>query len=370
MTPNTMSLKRACGLVVAAMAVPSMGNPLVHDVQVPSLVAREATADGPLVDGPCVTNSTIQRVTWFGERPSYRRDGQKIAFMSKSYGDVFELDLRTQHIKLLTGWPHSGFLRAQYLINNDLFLIGARNFTDMKTTRAHDMEMWILKPGAKEVIPLNHKIYEGVAISIQSNKISWANNHDQYPDQFNENESAVYVADIDYSSGKPCLANKREVFRATAPNCTPEPQDFRNNDTEIVYTCYATDPTHPNAFYGRVEGIKIDTGEKVVYRDVPGQYNEVEGMYPNEKYALVESAWSIKNNATPSVQGIDIYQLRLEPNSTDWKRLTYFSETKPWKAGNPVVSPDGRSMCVQSSRNDQEAGVGYGLYIQDLFIDK
>src|SRR3954449_6233513 len=64
----------------------------------------------------------ITHLTWFGERASWSPDGQRLAFMSKSFGDAFEMDLRTRAIRLLTHYPHPGFLRVQYLPNGDYFL--------------------------------------------------------------------------------------------------------------------------------------------------------------------------------------------------------------------------------------------------------
>jgi hypothetical protein len=358
-----MYLQNALALAVATMAVPLLGSSVSSDHQpVSSLEVRQAD-EGPVADRPCMSGHNIQQITWFGERPSYRRDGQKIAFMSKSFGDAYEIDLRTQRIKLLTGWPHPGFLRAQYLVNGDLFMIGAPDFEDVVETRNSKMEMWILTPGERFVKPLNHKIWEGVAISIYTNKIAWANTHDQYPDEFSEGESAIFVADIDYSSGEPVLVNKKEVIRETAPECMLEPQDFFNNDTELTFSCYGTHPTH---HYAWVESVHLETGERTILRQVEAQYNEVEGIFPNGKYTLVESDNSRKTNQTVSVAGTEIYRMSLEANSTLYERLTWFSSTPPWKAGNPVVSPDGRTMAVHSSRSDQQSGVGYGLYIVDL----
>ena len=68
----------------------------------------------------------ITQLTGFGERASWSPDGKRIAFVSKSFGDAFEIDLETRLARLLTGhFLHKGFLRVQYLPNGDFFLIGA-----------------------------------------------------------------------------------------------------------------------------------------------------------------------------------------------------------------------------------------------------
>ena len=109
--------------------------------------------------------SNITQLTAFGERASWSPDGRQIAFMSKSFGDAFVVDVRTKVIRLLTHYPHAGYLRVQYLPNGDLFLIGARTFTDIRSTRSRDQEMWVLKAGSRgPVLPLEHKISEGVAM--------------------------------------------------------------------------------------------------------------------------------------------------------------------------------------------------------------
>src|SRR5688500_3680108 len=186
---------------------------------------------------------TITRLTHFGERASWSPDGRRIAFMEKSFGDAYEIDVSTKIIRLLTHYAHPGFLRVQYLPNGDYFLIGARTFADISTTRSRDQEMWILKADAKPgdtATPIGHKISEGVAISRKSLKIAWSNTRGQYPEQFEQGESAIYTADIVFENGKPTLAGKKEVIRAKAPECTLEAQDFRKNDTELIYTCYRT----------------------------------------------------------------------------------------------------------------------------------
>lgn len=299
----------------------------------------------------------IRRLTAFGERASWSPDGRQIAFMSKSFGDAFVVDVETGVIRLLTHYPHAGYLRVQYLPNGDLFLIGARAFTDVRTTRARDQEMWILKANSREpAVPLGHKISEGVAISRKRPLIAWSNTHDQYPDEIAEGESILYVAEIVERDGRPALANKREILRARRPECTLEAQDFRRDDTELVYTCYRGSAAD-------VFGVDLNTREVTTYRRIEGEYNEVEGLFPDGESALVESS---REQAAQDWRHIDIWKLRLVPNSTDFVRLTRWGEYPGYKASNPVVSPDGRTIAFQSARTADEAGVGYGIYLMTL----
>jgi hypothetical protein len=301
----------------------------------------------------------ITRLTHFGERASWSPDGKRIAFMEKSFGDAYEVDVSTKIIRLLTHYPHPGFLRVQYLPNGDFFLIGARTFADIGTTRSRDQEMWILKADATPgdaPTPIEHRISEGVAISRNAMKIAWSNTRGQYPDQFGPGESAIYTADIVYKDGQPRLANKKEVIRAKAPECTLEAQDFRKNDTELIYTCYRTP-------FADVLGVDLSTGAITVYRKVPGEYNEVEGIFPDEEYALVESS---REQLEHNSNYIDIWKLKLEPNSRDYTRVTRWGEYRGYKASNPVVSRDGRKIAFQSARSRDAAGVGYGIFVMDV----
>src|SRR3954468_591916 len=107
--------------------------------------------------------AAITQLTGFGERAVWSPDGKRIAFMSKSFGDAFEIDLRTRLTRLLTGhFRHAGFLRVHYLPNGDYFLIGAREFKDIRMTRDRDQEMWVMKAGARPPpVALGQKVSEG-----------------------------------------------------------------------------------------------------------------------------------------------------------------------------------------------------------------
>ena len=41
----------------------------------------------------------VTQLTGFGERAAWSPDGKRIAFMSKSFGDAFEIDLETRMIR-------------------------------------------------------------------------------------------------------------------------------------------------------------------------------------------------------------------------------------------------------------------------------
>jgi Tol biopolymer transport system component len=303
----------------------------------------------------------ITQLTGFGERAVWSPDGKRIAFIGKSFGDAFEINLETRLTRLLTGhFRHAGFLRVHYLPNGDYLLIGAREFRDIGTTRDRDQELWVMKPDARSApIALNQKLSEGVAVSRRGMRIAWSNTHGQYPDSIAEGESVLWVADVVDSGGRPRLANKREVRRARRPDCTLEAQDFRRDDTELIYTCYRA-PDKADVF-----GVELRSGAVTTYRKLDGEYNEVEGVSPDGQWALVESSRDQGADRQNS-RYIDLWKLRLEPNSTDFVRMTRWGDYESYKASNPAVSPDGKWFAFQSARSTDPAGVGYGIFLYRL----
>jgi Tol biopolymer transport system component len=306
--------------------------------------------------------AAITQLSGFGERAVWSPDGRRIAYMSKSFGDAFEIDLKTRLTRLLTGhFRHAGFLRVHYLPNGDYFLIGARDFKDIRSTRDHDQERWIMAAGARSApAALGQKISEGVAISRKRMRIAWANTHGQYPDLLAEGESVIYMADVEYVDGVPRLANTKEVLRAHRPECTLEAQDFRHDDTELIYVCYRERDK------ADVFGIDLRSGAVTTYRKIEGEYNEVEGVSPDGAWALVESSRDQGGPERQTSHYIDLWKLKLEPNSTDFVRMTHWGDYDGYKASNPTVSPDGKWFAFQSARSVDAAGVGYGIFLYRL----
>jgi Tol biopolymer transport system component len=58
----------------------------------------------------------LKRVTQFGERADWSHDGKKILFVEKTYGDVYEIELATGKIFLLTGQKPPMRLDMEYLL--------------------------------------------------------------------------------------------------------------------------------------------------------------------------------------------------------------------------------------------------------------
>src|SRR5262245_9796640 len=199
------------GLGQMAQGYHSMSGKVLLLVVVASFAARAQTRRAGAPEAHLPAN--ITQVVAFGERPAWSPDGKKLAFIGKSFGDAFEIDLRTKLVRLLSGhFAHAGLLRVQYLPNGDYILIGARTFRDINSTRYQDEELWVMKSNASEPpVALDQKIHEGVAISRSRMRIAWSNTSRHLPGVLQDGESVLYVADVVYENGVPKLSNKREA---------------------------------------------------------------------------------------------------------------------------------------------------------------
>lgn len=301
----------------------------------------------------------VEILTHFGERADFSPDNKRVAFMAKSFGDAMVIDLETRVIRCLTcNVPGAAFLRVMHLPNGDHILIGPDHFEDIRISRSRDNELWYLskKRGAKPV-KLGQKMSEGAVISKKDMKIAFAEVNAQSP-EVAPGASRLIVAELDLSGSEPKLVNKKIVHESKDRSCTIEPQDFYDNDTKMTFSCY-----EPNSL-ASVMGIDLTTGEVTNFSHKPGAYNEVEGIFPDGQYTLVESdaqcEW-LGGNRGP--WNIDIWKLKLDGTGKDFVRLTNFNDYEGGKASNPVVSTDGQIMAFQYARTTDPAGVGYGLLL-------
>ncbi len=303
--------------------------------------------------------SNMEVLTHFGERADISPDNQRVAFMAKSFGDAMVIDLKTRVIRCLTcNVPGAAFLRVMHLVTGDYILIGPGRFEDIRTSRSRDNELWFLSKerGAKPV-RLGQKMSEGAAISKKSLKIAFSQVHDQAAD-LAPDASRLMVADVDLSANPPKLANPKTVYQSKDRNCVLEAQDFYDNDSKMVFTCY-----EPQGLASAM-GIDLKSGEAANFSKAPGTYNEPEGIFPDGQYTCVEGDRQVEQLGGRHGGGnIDIWKLKLDGTGKDFVRITHFNDFENGKASNPVVSTDGRFMAFQTANTADPAGVGYGIVL-------
>jgi hypothetical protein len=129
--------------------------------------------------------SNMEVLTNFGERADISPDNQRVAFMAKSFGDAFVIDLKTREIRCLTcNVPGAAFLRVMHLVTGDYILMGPApgRLEDIRTSRTRDKELWFLsKERGPKPVRFGQKMSEGAAIS-KSLKIAYSQVHDQATD--------------------------------------------------------------------------------------------------------------------------------------------------------------------------------------------
>jgi hypothetical protein len=305
----------------------------------------------------------ITRLTLFGERADFSHDGKRVLFLAKTFGDVFELDLATRALRLVTGhYPHHGYTRALYLANGDVLLSGPEQF-DPKNPGPSRVQchLYVLdKSLTKPPTPLGTKCSEGPAVSRKRLHIAWTHISAQYPDRLPRGASQMHEADIVYEKGVPRLAGARLVLdsRDLPFRCTLETQNFRPPDErELTFSAYGYQGTE-------VCGVDLRTKKVTNYSNAPDQYDEPEGVFPDGKSTCVESD---RDNGMKKKghQYVDIWKLALD-GSGRMERLTYFNRYSRFKSSNPVVSDDGRYMAFQMAKVGDPAGVGRGIFLYDF----
>lgn len=301
----------------------------------------------------------FEQLTHFGERADISPDNQRIAFMNKSFGDAFVIDLKTRIISCLTcNVPGAAFLRVMHLPNGDYVLIGPDHFEDIRTSRTRDNQLWYLsKERGSKPVKFGVKMSEGIAISKKQMKISYS----VLPEQdasIRPEESKLYVADVEISGGAAKITNPKVVYESKSAACKLEAQDFYDNDRKMTFTCY-----EPKGL-ASVMSIDLASGAVTNMSKAPGTYNECEGIFPDGQYTCVEMDRQCDQLGGKRGSGnIDIWKLKLDGTGKDLTRLTFFNDYEGGKASNPVVSTDGRFMAFQAARTTDPAGVGYGIIV-------
>ena len=302
----------------------------------------------------------ITRLTWFGERADWRHDGKRFVFLNRAYGDVYEYDLETGRITPCTDhFRHFGFVRALYLSNGDILLSGPKENFDRTSKedrqRARDSSyLYVLdKSFTKPPVPLGVQCNEGPAVSRSRLRIAWTHGEQDH----------ISTADIVYDNGTPRLTEQRLVLQtsdfpaADRPRKWIETQNFvPPGDNQITVTAYEISNTENTETYL----FDLTTGKLTNQSKTPERYEECEGIFPDGKSTLVESAeiqhrWPL----------VDLYRLWLDGSGRK-ERLTFFTGFKGWKAAEAVISDDGRYMLFQDGRGGMESGQGFSIYLYDF----
>jgi hypothetical protein len=308
----------------------------------------------------------VELLTHFGERADISPDNSEVAFMDKSFGDAFVLNLKTRVIRCLTcNVPGAAFLRVMHLSNGDYILIGPEHFTDIKSSRERDNELWYLsrKPGSKP-IRLGQHMSEGTAISKRSMMISFAELPPDAP-EIPAGSSRMVTVRLDLSGSQPKLVDRKVVYESHTDACVLESQDFYDNDSKLTFICYNHHDLPPGvSLLSNVMSLDLATGKTTNMTQHDGTYNETEGIFPDGKYTAVEADRQVEQlGGAHGLNNIDIWKLRLDGTGKDMVRLTHFNDYEGAKASNPVVSTDGKFMCFQLASTKDPAGVGYGILI-------
>jgi len=312
---------------------------------------------------PVPSLEQAEMLTPFGGRAAFSPDGKRIAFVGKTYGDAYELEIATGKLRNLTGsFPHQGIMRIQYLPDGD-FLVTAPRVQFGPNTRAH-LEMWVLRKDlSRGLEPLGETVFEGIAVSRKRNLIAWTTiepalqNKESWQLAF-VRPTKRYVAEIAYAGGVPRLVNKSEIMATLPSECRfIEPQDFRANDSELVYSCLGMGPG--GAIQISVMANKLGGDRNLTYYRKPGEYDEVEGIAPSGDWAAVECGKQDK----PGLPELDLCRLELREEGKLSVLVRGRSPGSTSDISNPVVSPDGKWLVFQRSDSaSSDIGEGYGIY--------
>ena len=300
--------------------------------------------------------SHITALTNFGQRAEWALDGKQVYFLDKAGGDVWVVDIKTKKTRQITkpeDRPQGhGYYRVVCLANGDL-LLGCGAERHKLYFRVLDKKF---KNHPKNII--GEELDEGPAVSRKSMKIAWT-----LPSQ-----QQIYSGEIAYSDGQPKIIKKKLLVDnknvvtvdGVKHEDILESQNWRpENEEELIFAQYR----RGDGFSSEVFGVNLITGKIINYSKAPDTYDEPEGIFPDGEYTLMESD---KHKPTNGTSTIETYKLKLDGTGKDYKRLTFFTDVKGYRASNPVVRDDAKFIAFQGSEANSEAGAGCGLYLFDI----
>jgi hypothetical protein len=141
-----------------------------------------------------------------------------------------------------------------------------------------------------------------------------------------------------------------------------EPQDFRFDDTEIIFSEYQGPERGDRAEYNAVtRGVNLVTGWVRTYIDETNRHNEPEGIFPDNEHICLQSSCDADKPYPPK----DLWKLKLD-GTMRRVRMTRMPDDHFWRAVNSNISPDGKTMAFMVGLQSDEAGYGRGIGLFDL----
>ena len=255
----------------------------------------------------------VTQLTGFGERASWSPDGRRIAFMSKKLrrrvrgrcrheGDSPSDPLSERRVPARA-------VPAQWRFPPDR---RAHVYGYQDDARSRDQEMWILEANgtrrpAGAARPQDLGRGRDFATHVEDRLVEHAR---PVPRSARRGRVGLYTADIVNDGGAPRLVNKKES------NARESARVHARSAGLPQRRCRADLHLLPLAVCRRVRRrSRIREGHDL--SQAAGEYNEVEGIFPDGEDALVESS---RDQLQQNSSYIDIWKLKLEPDSKDFVR--------------------------------------------------
>lgn len=339
----------------------------------------------------------VRKITDWGSRADWSPDSKRLLFVSREYGDIFELDVASGKTRPLTfHYSHDGVMRAYYLQDGNILVLAQRDHKPGadKYGRYFGSEMWLLKSDLSgPAMPLNEPNLEGVAVSRSSMKIAWGRTRGPAPAMLTDEEikrrpaeiaknmvNQIWVGDVQ-SGDTPGIANKRMVLDCASSTgalaeaaakaglkCSLiEPQNFvPGSDDRLTFSMVSfTTKGQPSLRIGAYV-VDLKTG-KISPIASDKSYAEVEGVFPDGKSTLVE--YSPEPDVSTAAGIIDLWQFPIDGRGSP-KPVTRYNAIDPHlKSNQGVISPDGRWMAFGVATDELEKrvpGQGVGIFLMDL----